>query len=512
MKKPESSDPLKSSNSLDALNAELVAVGINPIKDVDMCPERTRYVEHLAIPFQERKDNWSKDLKHLQTQYELNFHAYFASVYPFLLYEIGEDKVYWNYNDETGVYDELNFSTVRGFVIKLLTKEGLAGKATEAFTKTVLVRYRGLFIDRGKNYEDFDIYNDWFHASNGWVNIKTLAFEDHTPDRLSRRVSAVTYDIKATCPTYDKFLDEQIKLAPDQVRVIDQFSGLLLTPDITKQKMLVLIGKPGCGKSTLLDLWQDVLGDLATQNSLHEIASDSFRFRGSTLVGKNLCWFDEVEVTRSNMGNSLINLITGQQIKVERKGINGIAEVQNQLKCVLTANTLPRSAEMGIYRRMILIYLTYSFYDNMTDNKNIRALLKAESSGVLNRMLKGYKDIEKNNGFTLIDGHDDLIEEYKASSNTVAEFLDEYFVFDYEAPKISTKVLLEAYKSYADDRYVNTLTPARFGVLLSSHGLMKFNQIATTRLAGGERAWSGLRLREYYEFNNSGFIREKEVF
>ena len=497
--------------SLDKLNRELEAMGIDPIEDVDPCPERTRYIKALSETDYTDKDS-VKELKAIKESYLLAFHTYLAHVYPYLRFEIGEDKVYWNYNEETGVYDEINFSTVRGLILQLLIKDDLVANATEATAKLVLGRYRSVYSHRGSNYDDFDTEDKLFHAHNGWIHLDTLAFTPHTPERLSKRKSAVSYDLKAECPLYDKFLDEQIQLQKDQVRVIDQFSGLLLTPDITKQKMLVLIGKPGCGKSTLLDLWSDVLGDLATQNSLHEIASESFRFRGSTLVGKTLCWFDEVEVTRSNVGNSLINLITGQQIRVERKGINGIIASQNKLKCVLTANTLPRSAEMGIYRRMILIYLDYSFYDNMTDNKNIRQLLRAEASGVLNRMLRGLKDINENNGFTTIEGHTDLIEEYKANSNTVAEFLDEHFDFDYEAPKISTKTLLEAYKNYANDKYVNSLTPARFGLLMSSHGLTRFNNIISTRGTGGVKMWSGLKLKDWYELNAAGFIREKENF
>lgn len=486
-------------------------MGIDEISDVDPCPERTYYRRLLEeTDYSDKKDVAA--LKSATESYVNAFHNYFASEYPHLRFEIGEDKIYWNYNDEVGVYDEMNFSTVRGLILSLMIKDGLQSRATEMTAKTVLARYRSLYVDRGCAYEDFDTDTGCFHAKNGWVNVKTLKFEPHTPSRLSRRVSSVVYDKKAVCPMYDKFLDEQMQLKPDQVRVIDQFSGLLLTPDITKQKMLVLVGKPGCGKSTLLDLWSDVLGDCSTQKSLHEIAGDSFRFGGSTLVGKTLCWFDEVEVTRSNMGNSLINLITGQHIHVERKGINGIVESQNQLKCVLTANTLPRSAEMGIYRRMILIYLEYSFYDNMTDNKQIRSILQREASGVLNRMLKGLADLEKHNGFTMIEGHNELIEEYKASSNTIAEFLDTHFDFDENAPKISTKVLLEAYQQFASDRYSESLTPQRFGVIMSQNGLSRFNQVAVARGTGGVRQWSGLSLKEHFYFNEAGFIREKDEF
>lgn len=482
------------------------------LESITLCPERTEYKKFINDESNRSREDYAKVVKGLVERYKLAFHNYIAEVFPQLRFEIGEEKVYWNYNEATGIYEEVAQVTVKEWVIKLLIDEGLNAHATEAFAKTVLGRYRACYAERGSTYDDFDKDDGYFHAANGWISLKTLEFTPHTAERLSRYKSAVKYEPKATCPLYDKFLDEQIQLQKDQVRVIDQFSGLLLTPDITKQKMLVLIGKPGCGKSTLLDLWTDVLGDMATQNSLHEIASESFRFRGSTLVGKTLCWFDEVEVTRSNVGNSLINLITGQQIRVERKGINGILASQNKLKCVLTANTLPRSAEMGIYRRMILIYLNYSFYDNMTDNKNIRQLLRAEASGVLNRMLRGLQDITENNGFTSIEGHSDLIEEYKASSNTVAEFLEEHFVFDYEAPKVTTKVLLEAYKNYANDKYVGTLTPRRFGTLMASNGLSEFQNIQAVKGTGGERMWAGLKLKDWYEFNTAGLIREKEDF
>lgn len=492
---------------LDQLNSQLVAFGVAPIKDVDSSPERTAYLVHKSEGQWSDKE-WVKILKAKKEAYLLSFHTYFAAQYPHLLYELGEDKVYWDYDEVVGIYTEINFSEVRSILLKLLIAEDMLDKATEATAKVVLAKYRAEYPKRGKHYEEFDANDGWFHAKNGWVNVGTLEFVAHTPTRLSRRVSDVEYDKEAICPAYDRFLDEQIQLPKDQVRVIDQFSGLLLTPDITKQKMLVLIGKPGCGKSTLLDLWSDVLGECSTQKGLTEIASESFRFGGSTLVGKTLCWFDEVEVTRANMGNSLINLVTGQHIHVERKGINGIVEVDNQLKCVLTANTLPRSAEIGIYRRMLLIYLEYSFYDNMTSDRNIRNILKAEASGVLNRMLKGLLDLNVNGGFTVMEGHEDLIEDYKTSSNTMAEFLDTYFEFDYEAEKISTKTLLEAYKEFSNDKYANTLTPQRFGVLLKQNGLFKFDKITSVRGGGGIRMWAGLRLRGEFIINPAGFIRE----
>lgn len=513
---------------IEDINKNLSALGIDGINEVDPCPSRTAYLKakekantkvnpaHAGNDEIEEEDEATKKkrtakLKLLRQQYLTDFYQWFAHLNPYLLYEIGEDKTYWQYNEETGVYDEVNFATVRGMVIKLLIEEELDDSATETFVKHTLARFRAIYLNRSALYDSFDNEPYLFHAKNGWVDIRSLDFYPHSPDRLSRRVSAVDYNPDATCPNYDKFLDEQVQLQKDQIRVIDQFSGLLLTPDISKQKMLVLVGKPGCGKSTLLECWTDILGDLATQKSLGKISSESFaRFGGSTLIGRRLCWFDEVQVTRSEMSSSLINLVSGHHIEVERKGINGLVEADNHLKCVLTANTLPRSAEIGIYRRMILIYMEYSFYDNMSANPDMRDIFMAEASGILNRMLHGLADLNKNNGFTVIEGHDDLIEEYKSSSNTVAEFLDEYFVFDEEALQLSTKIILEAYKSFSNDRYSDSLTPQRFGMLMKSHGLRQFDKIYSKHDNNGKKVWCGLKLKKNYVINNNGWIREVE--
>ncbi len=490
-----------------ALNAQLRDMGIDEIKDVDSCPERTAYVRHLQKAEYGDKE-WHATLKYLREQYKLAFHDYFASFHEHLIYEEGEDKVYFDYNPETGIYEELAFSTVRGWLLNILQKEDLRECATEGFAKNCLARFRGMNPQRGVSYGDFDDTPDWFHASNGWVNVKTQAFEPHTPDRLSRIVSAVAYDAKAKCPRYDKFLDEDIQVVADAVRVIDQFSGLLLIPDIRYQKMLTIIGKPGSGKSTLLDIWSSVLGEMATQKRLTDLQGDSYRFAGASLLGRTLCWFDEVDVKRSEMGNNLGTLVTGSKITVERKGVNGIVSGRNQLKCILTANSLPMSSEHGMYRRLILVHFARSFYDEMTTEVDINEQLEAEASGILNRMLKGLADLQKNRGFTVIAGHEDLIEEYKASSDTIAEFLDTYFEFNAKATPLETSKLFNAYKLFANDRHSSSITPQRFGRLLQSQPLNRFAGISNKKGTGGVRQWVGLQLKNGFDFNSDDEIVE----
>jgi len=221
-----------------------------------------------------------------------------------------------------------------------------------------------------------------------------------------------------------------------------------------------------------------------------------------------LCWFDEVDVKKAEMGNALGVLITGEQINVERKGINGILENPNTLKCVLTANSLPLSSEHGMYRRIIIINLEGSFHDEGTVILNMSELLRAESSGILNRMIKGLHDLRKMRGFTVIEGHEDLIEEYKTDSNITSEFLDTYFEPTTNTEtKIKTGELYKAFVRFTGGKTNAISSPQRFAMTMKTQPLSRFGQMTQYR-SNGVRYWKGIKLRDNLEMDVWGEITD----
>ncbi len=494
---------MKNSPAINKLNQTLRANGIKDRAEIDIAPEATAYFEYRKG----KGERDAKKLERLRNAHLNNFYKYIAKKYPHLLFEKDNDESYFNYVKETGVYEDWKKSRV----IELITQEMVSGGFlpeinTARLNKTLLL-YRSMFPERGVTFDDFDAEENWFHCSNGWVALSLdengkRKFIPHSPDMLSRRVSAVAYDEKAKCPHYDQMMAD-FQLKADQVRVIDQFSGLLLTGEIKHQKMLAFIGKPGCGKSTIAEVWGKVLGDMATRKDLSDLTGDRFRFIGESLVGRTLVHFDEVDVKRSEMGANLGNLITGGTFTLERKGQNGNVDVKNKLKCVLTANSLPMSAEVGIFRRMILIYFNNSFYDSGKADIDLPAKLESEFSGILNRMLRGLADLQKMGTFTVIEGHEEAIEEYKISSNTIAEFLDEYFEPGTWEDEVSTKVMFNTYVHWLGknaNRMV--LTPQRFGQMLNTQPLTKFD-IGIRKGIGGRRLRTGLKVRSCYKLDES---------
>lgn len=490
-------------SSIEKLNKELLAVGIDAIKDVDPCPERTRYYAHLAIEFEERKDDWNKKFKSLRENYLSVYYKVVAEKYEFLLYEKTNDKVYWNYNEETGVYDELSFPEVRNLIIAMLIKDDFNDKANEAAVKSILNKYRSAFKDRGKFYDDFTSNDEWFHANNGWVNLETLEFQAHTSDRLSRFSSAIPYRPDAICPLYDSFLDVESRMPADQVRVLDQYSGYILTNTIEAKQMLIFEGRPGSGKSMLPEIWQAILGKKAVAMSLKKLSGDNNRFSGDELAGKNFCFIDEASPKTKDINESFQNLVTQPTITVERKSIQEKPVVKNQLKMILSLNEMPDHMPPGMLRRYRHILFKRSFYDEgVQDTKIQETILKDELSGVFNRMLKGLADYKKMGGFTVIAGDEERRQEYDLISDDFSSFLNEHFEpvpSSDDEVRYSYKEVRDAFVAEYPKKYNAQLSIQGFNKKLISNRLAKFSRINKSRKKG-QRGYIGFKLKEGHNF------------
>lgn len=482
------------------------------LDNITLCPERLAYKKFINDPENKQKENYHKVKKSLEESYKLAFHNYFAEMYPYIKYERTNDKVYWNYDEVEGVYHELSFSEIRGMVIKLLIDENLLAVATEGFSKTVLNKYRASFIENGMSLDSFSLPSGWLHVKNGWLNLKTRELLPHTPERFSLSKMDTDYRADAVCPLYDKFLDEDTQMAKDQVRVIDQFSGYILTDRIDQHSCLILEGRKGCGKSMLLEIWMNMLGDKAIPMQLPSLQNGGERFIGQTLAHKNLCWFDEANPRTTSINEFFQNLITGERIRVERKGVQGDDFVRNTMKVVLSLNEMPDHMPVGMDRRYRHIVFTRSFYEEgMVDPDYKKKVLESEKSGILNRMLRGLEDLEKMGRLTTIAGEEERKREYTLTSDDFSSFLSDHF----EPTKIGENVVRYNYEQMRNafvaeypKAYNKQLSVRGFNKKLLSTRLPEFKNVTTAK-SGSDRGYKGLKLKPGHDFSADPYEKIK---
>ena len=435
-----------------------------------------------------------KALQAIERELKDLYHTKIGDMHPHLLFEEGEDSTYWLYDAEEGIYNTLNFSNARSLVMRALMNDGIT--PTIAWARECLAQFRAQYPERGRNYDEFDAQDNMLHVANGWLNLDTQELIEHTPDLLSLVKAATAYNPEATCPTYDKLFEEW-EFTEDKVRAIDEFSGNTLTSDVTASRLLVLEGVPGTGKSLLSNIWTGVLGDLSVREYSLDAFTNNPRFCKSAFVGKRLVWFNETDPKRTQLGAELQKMVDGRTFMVERKGVNGYTEHKNMAKCILTTNGLPDNMGEGMESR--ILYVQFSKVYRGTEQEDPRLLdkIEKESSGILNRMLRGLKQYKEQGKYTKIESQDEIMEDYKSTSSLPVEFLTVHFdpIEDVTGETfIYIKDFIDAFRHYFKDKTGYFNSPEKIMKDIYRHAPKRYQTIFQHRRREG-RGITGLTLQ-----------------
>ena len=96
------------------------------------------------------------------------------------------------------------------------------------------------------------------NVGNGLLDWKTGVLWKHDHNHLSSIQIPVTYDPSATCPKWDRFVDQVFS---SDCRVLAyEIIGWLMIPDMSLQKAILLIGEGANGKSVYLSAVTAFLG------------------------------------------------------------------------------------------------------------------------------------------------------------------------------------------------------------------------------------------------------------
>jgi hypothetical protein len=173
---------------------------------------------------------------------------------------------------------------------------------TEDFPKTV-VPYRNGLLD----------LDAWLAGE-----VKLLA---HTPNWMSTFCLPHEFNPRAGCPRWRSFLEEIFEGDQARQQLLQEFFGLCLTTDTSKQKALVMAGKRRGGKGTTQHVLQHLVGPANWQAfSLDALVSD---FGLSSLVNKTVAFVGEVELTGSKDRSKILERLKGiigedpQQVNVK---------------------------------------------------------------------------------------------------------------------------------------------------------------------------------------------------
>jgi putative DNA primase/helicase len=275
-----------------------------------------------------------------------------------------------------------------------------------------------------RNWSDAPAEAASWHVVNDYMR-----FKPHDPADLITKRMPVEFDDAADCPLYDEFL-EFVQPNADNRRHLHQCGGMCLTGDISEQVMWFNWGKGKNGKSTLLNAWAHVIGDYGRSVAIETFLSANMA-RSGAQASPDLARLEGVRFVRTSepergakLAEALIKLATGGEPMTVRHLSKDIFELHPRFKLVMSGNYRPeiRGTDEGIWRRIKLIPWTVSIPPEKRD-RDFGDKLKAEASGILNRLLAGLVDWLKH-GLNAPAEIEQATADYRKDSDPLGRFLD----------------------------------------------------------------------------------------
>lgn len=309
----------------------------------------------------------------------------------------------------------------------------------------------------------------------------------HSPQWFSTVRLPYSFDPNATCPRWEKFLERNLEMDPERIKILQEWAGYLLLPETGQQRFLALEGEGANGKSVYCAAITAMLG---LENCSHvSVEQLGDKFVRTQTLGRlvNICP-DVGEIDKANEGD-LKSFVSGDVMFFDRKHLAGL-NCTPTARLMMSFNNRPRFSDrsMGIWRRMLLIPFNVQIQEservqNMDKHRWWEA--SGELPGILLWAIAGLHRLRRQGRFTSSSLSSEAIEDYRSESNPARAFLIENLEVS-PGSKVRTTDVYRFYKAWAEANGYRALGERAFG-----KEIVRVFSSATRKFSGtrGNRHW-----------------------
>ncbi len=335
--------------------------------------------------------------------------------------------------------------------------------------------------------DDLDRDPFLFACENGTIDLRSGELLEHRRDDRITKLSPVSYDEAAMCPTWLSFLERVFDGDEALGRFLRRAVGYSLSGDTSAQVLFLLHGRGANGKSTAIETLRALLGDYGQQTPAEtflerrdSIPNDVARLRGARLVAA-------VETPESRRLNEvMVKRMTGGDTMAARFMRGEWFEFRPLFKVWLATNHLPvvRGTDEAIWRRIRLVPFTVTIPESERDPRLLEKL-RDELPGILNWAIEGCLEWRES-GLDEPEAVRSATASYRDEMDTLGQFITDNCVVTETASALAGELYnLFGYWCEANGER-DHLSQQAFGRRLKERGF------TARRLTGGKRAWQGI--------------------
>ncbi len=273
---------------------------------------------------------------------------------------------------------------------------------------------------------------DWIAMENGILDLPTVirgegnVLRPHSPLWFSPTVLSYPYDPTATCPSWEKFLDDVLDQDEERINLLAEWFGYCLTSDTSLQAILLMEGPRRSGKGTTLRVFGKLVG---LDNCVHPRLSTLDSLFGLWgLVGKSVAICPDVHLAPGSKALSVLEIlksISGEDaIEVHRKNLPSFS-CRLPVRFTLSVNELPRFADASNALASRLHILPYRNSYVGREDRSLEGKLAAEVQGIFLWAIEGLRRLRKTGRFTQPHISTSVAEDFARLSSPLQAFMDD---------------------------------------------------------------------------------------
>jgi putative DNA primase/helicase len=259
--------------------------------------------------------------------------------------------------------------------------------------------------------------------SDVWLDARMVP-KDYSPAVWNTSVTTYRWDLRAGCPRTLAWLQDI--LSPEDVELLRQWVGYLVSGRTDLQKMMIILGPPRSGKGTMLWMMEELLGPGSTASVAH-LAELTATFGLEPMIGAKLAVMPDVRWSSKDAAEAVPVLlsITGCDSKDVNRKNRKVWRGRLAVRFTAASNDTPSLADASgaLANRMVTITTQKSFLGK--EDPGLRDVIRGEMPGILQWALGGLKKLTEAGRFVESASSEEAKEEMRQAGNPTYLFIED---------------------------------------------------------------------------------------
>jgi putative DNA primase/helicase len=364
---------------------------------------------------------------------------------------------------------------------------------------------------KGETYFDRKDFMPPLHLinlQNGVYDQVTRELLPHNPDFMFTHMLPIVYDPAATCPEFDKFLD-QVQPDPLLRDLLWEHVGELLHRVILFDRIVLLVGGGRNGKSTFVEAIIAFVGaENTARRSMQQLESN--RFALADLYDKHLNAYPDQSPKPLTTTSVFKSAVAGDPLQGERKNKDPF-NFEPYAKWFVSTNQVPRTEyddTDAYYARFDILEFPSQFLEKPEDPKLIdptktyadpnildKLTTPGELSGIFNKAMLALDRLLERGRFCAYKTTEQRRDQYTKLSDPVAAFVEEEIdITQEDSDRIERDLLYHHFSEYLKThRYTPMSNKLFYKTLRDDYSVIQ------RRIRDGTQRWrvfTGLRFKQ----------------